>query len=762
MTASVCSRTGELCVQYSMPDLRRLGVVSSCEENTRVPRGEPESLRRALRAPELVVLILVLAVGLWLRWSYLQEIRLTPEFSHPLIDPLFNDYWARGMVTGDWSSSIVMRAYGYLPDIRNMPYFKAPGYAYFLSVVYRLFGLSYMAVRVVQMGAGLLSAVVALLLGRSVFGRPVGLVAAGFMSVYWGFIYFEGQLAEVSILTLLILLFLYFLYRCARFAALPNALLAGITLGIAALMRPNVLLLAVAAASWGWWVVRRRRGSVWFPAFVVPLVLALIVTIAPVTLRNYAVSGEFVPISTNLGINLYIGNNESSEGTIGSGSSEVSGFGSCFDYDRTVARLERSLGTRLTPSDVSAHYLSKAVEFATHHPGRLLRLTLRKAYLLVSPHEITLNRVVYYDRLDSRTLSAIALRFPAALSLGIVGTFLILRARRRKATGAPSPLGTEAAAYETALLVPLLALTYLASLLPFFIASSYRMPVVPLLLLPGAYAVCWIGSRLAARDIRVAALWLVLLLAVFVLASVPFLPYEPDLGKWHLDRGTVRDLDHLYADAAAEYHKAIAAAPDSAPVHYNLGIVLARLGDLDAAAVEFERATELDPGLAAAHSSLAHVRLTQGRKAEAADSYRRAVRANPRSVRDRASLATLLMKNGSFHEAARLLEEALMIDPNDVISLVSLSQVLSLSPYKELRDGKRAVQLAERAIKIEGGNDPSLFRTLAAAYAEAGDFEAAVRAEERALAGVREAGLPTGLDEKALSLYKEGRPYLEK
>ncbi len=243
---------------------------SAGRQRTRFPTGADGSSPSGFRPLELVVLLAIVALGLWLRWAYLQEIRFTPEFSHPLIDPLFNDYWARGIATGDWSSTLVMRAYGYLPDIQNLPYFRAPGYAYFLAGVYRVLGPDYMVVRLVQMGVGLLSAVVAFLLGRALFGRAVGLVFAGFMSIYWGFIYFEAELAEPSVLILLLLLFVYLLYRCARFAPLPNAPMAGLALGLAVLMRPNVLLLGVAAIVWGWWVVRHRRGVAWFRVFSPP------------------------------------------------------------------------------------------------------------------------------------------------------------------------------------------------------------------------------------------------------------------------------------------------------------------------------------------------------------------------------------------------------------------------------------------------------------------------------------------------------------
>jgi Flp pilus assembly protein TadD/4-amino-4-deoxy-L-arabinose transferase-like glycosyltransferase len=733
-------------------------MVSLGGEKNSADRRGAESPRLALFSLEATVLLAILIIGLWLRWSYFQEIRFTPEFDHPLVDPLFNDYWARGMVTGDWSSGLVLRAYGVLPDIPNQPYFRAPGYAFFLAAIYRVFGSDYAVARVVQACLGILSTLMSFVLGRAVFGRLAGFIFALFMSTYWGFIYFEGELAEPSVLVFLLLLLAYLFHRCARFAAFPNALLAGLVLGLAALMRGNVLVLTVPAVAWGWHVVRRRRGRRWFRAFSLLLLLGTAATIAPTAVRNYLVSGECVPISSNFGVNLYIGNNESAEGVFVSDSPEISRFGSCFDYPRMVAGLRRELGAHLTHTDVSLYYASRAVEFAKQNPGRFLRLTLKKAYLLLSPHEITLNKVVHYERMNSRTLSSMPLSFPLVLALGIVGTVL-LRGSRLERDAMPCQLNAAPGAREAAILFPLLAGTYLASLLPFFVTSAYRMPVVPLLLLMGAHALSRIVRWLVTRDFRAASLSLAMLLGIFALARIPFVPYEPGLAKWHLDRGIVRALSGNDLEAAREYRNALSVMPESAVAHHNLGIVLARGGQLDEAYLHFASAARLDPQLASAHIGLADVRLAQGRRDDAAESYRRAIEVDPRSVGARRNLSAILIEDGEFAEAIRLLEEALAIDCEDVTSMVNLAWVLAVSPLEGLRDGERAVLLAEHAVRLTGSSQPAPLGTLAAAYAEAGNLDAAVAAAEKALKLARETGSPTRSLEDALRLYKMGRPW---
>src|SRR5437764_4701155 len=76
-------------------------------------------------------------------------------------------------------------------------------------------------------------------------------------------------------------------------------------------------------------------------------------------------------------------------------------------------------------------------------------------------------------------------------------------------------------------------------------------------------------------------------------------------------------------------------------------------------------------------------------------------------------------------------ESALALDANDGNTQSNLAWVLATAPNASLRNGIRAVELAERALKLAGGVSPILHRTLAAAYAEAGRFEDAIATAER-------------------------------
>ena len=168
---------------------------------------------------------------------------------------MFHDYWARALVTGDWSLP------GEQPDpeIRTTPYLRPPGYPFFLALVYFVTGPDYLWARIAQMGIGLASCVLAFLLARSLFGRAVGLIVAALMAGHWAFIYYEGELQEPFLLVFLALAAVLVLHRWAKRPALWSLGVAGLLLGFFALARANVLLFIPLLVVWVAWVLYRKN-----------------------------------------------------------------------------------------------------------------------------------------------------------------------------------------------------------------------------------------------------------------------------------------------------------------------------------------------------------------------------------------------------------------------------------------------------------------------------------------------------------------------
>jgi len=103
----------------------------------------------------------------------------------------------------------------------------------------------------------------------------------------------------------------------------------------------------------------------------------------------------------------------------------------------------------------------------------------------------------------------------------------------------------------------------------------------------------------------------------------------------------------------------------------------------------------------------------------------------PNNIGARNTFGVLLVQKHQTRAAVEQWESALALNPNDGNAQSNLAWVFATAPDASLRNGTRAVELAERALKLAGGINPILYRTLAAAYAESGRFDDAIATAER-------------------------------
>jgi tetratricopeptide (TPR) repeat protein len=177
---------------------------------------------------------------------------------------------------------------------------------------------------------------------------------------------------------------------------------------------------------------------------------------------------------------------------------------------------------------------------------------------------------------------------------------------------------------------------------------------------------------------------------------------------------------------------AIASTTDNAIAHTNLAEALLKKGKIDEAVEHCEKALQIDPNQAFAHSALGLAFLQKGRVDEAVGHLQRAVEITPTSP-DHSNLGVALIRVGRVKEALAHYDMALQIDPNDIDAQNNMAWVLATWPEAEIRDGGKAVKLAESADSLTRSSDIRISVTLAASYAEAGRFTDAVKTAQRAL-----------------------------
>jgi cobalamin synthase len=207
----------------------------------------------------------------------------------------------------------------------------------------------------------------------------------------------------------------------------------------------------------------------------------------------------------------------------------------------------------------------------------------------------------------------------------------------------------------------------------------------------------------------------------------------------------------------------VAVTPGNASAHFTLGLGLAHAGDTKRAMVCYRVATMLSPGDREAHRNLARLLHQQGHLAAARDEYNTLLALDPNDPAMHLSLADVAGRLGRPGEAVFQLNEALRLDPNSIEALNNLAWRLATCPDVNIRDGTRAVQLAERACAITGSRQPIPVGTLATAYAEAGRFDDAVATAEKACTLASELEEPDLLKQiqKLLELYRAHQPYHE-
>src|SRR5881227_1037714 len=215
-----------------------------------------------------------------------------------------------------------------------------------------------------------------------------------------------------------------------------------------------------------------------------------------------------------------------------------------------------------------------------------------------------------------------------------------------------------------------------------------------------------------------------------------------------------------WRDSETLFTHALAVTSNNDVAENNLGIVFLQKGNLDEAISLLQAAVDLRPENSPAHENLAKALLQKGQVTDALVHYRRLLELQPDNIEVHNIVGTVLIQQGQAREAVEEWQKVLAIQPDNGNAMSNLAWVFAPSPDDSLRDGAKAVQLAEQAMRISGGRIPIIFRTLAAAYAENGRFSEAIQTAQRGieLANSRgNSGLATELQSNIV-LYQERQP----
>jgi 4-amino-4-deoxy-L-arabinose transferase-like glycosyltransferase len=531
-----------------------------------------------------------------LRLVYLLPLRGQALFDEPHRDSIEYVDRARGILAGDfWGSGVYFHS--------------APLYPYFLALIMGPTGATGLWwVRVAQALLSGLTAGLLALIGRRLFGRAAGVATAVLAVLYAPFLFYSGELLEIT-LTLFFLALLAWILAREQLAG-RHLVAGGLCLGLAALGKPNLLILAPVILVAIGFLRPLRRPATWPWRRGLLFVAGILVVVAPFTLRNKLVGDDWVLISSNGGINLFIGNNPTANG----------GFtvptAMQYDLEASSRRVaSEALGREAKPSEASRFWASRAWVFMSGRPGEALQLLVRKAGLLIGSYEIPNHFNIYFFRENF----APVLRWPLvwytlALPFGVLGLAAGLRRDRRTRLAAAC----------------LLAIA--ATVLLFFVTSRYRLPMLVWLLPFAGYGLVLLVTVLRERRWRLVAFFLALLLVTGALMHLPLVKGKDFHDDWETLAfywGRQGDWDR----AAFYNQQALRENMRSAAAWQNLGYAYTQRGrdlaDWDRAEECFYKAIELDPTFAHAYGNLAFVYYTWDRPELFASCLDRALALDP-------------------------------------------------------------------------------------------------------------------------------------
>lgn len=543
--------------------------------------------------------------------------------------------------------------YGWARDIAggdilgNKVFMKWPLYAYILALLLKISKNSVSAVYGFQFMLGAINCILVYFIAKEMFSRIVAFIAALLCVWYALFIFYDGLLTYNSLSLFLNSVLFLLILNIQNHPNIKNLFLIGIFLGLCTIAQTNIIIFGVLAVAW---ILRQKKLSLARSAYVFSCFIAgLSIILGTVVLRNYLVAKDLVLISGNIGVTFYSGNNPDSDGT----------FSPPFLMTRHLYGMNRdakiitnaSLNREAKTSEVSNFWFHKSLNFIKNEPGRYTKLLIKKFIYLFSPKEFILDPEydIVIDKIRVLKIMFLDLRF--TLPFIFLGFFL--NAKRFKGLG----------------LLYLIIASFSISIILFFVASRYRLAMIPFLMIFASSGILVFWDAIKKRSFLRLTIFIAAISILFVLFN------DKRLSTKHRASWSKENLSNFsYYIAKSNYY--------TINLDYQDALRFAKL------------AYAIEPNNPEVTFSLANAYYDMKEFSMAEDKFRETIRILPLSVDAYYNLGLLYIRHKRFEEAVEVLEKAIALDPEDTLAHFELGKA-----YKTIGNPKRARDQFNFALK---------------------------------------------------------------
>ncbi|QTA90303.1 SPOR domain-containing protein [Desulfonema magnum] len=252
-----------------------------------------------------------------------------------------------------------------------------------------------------------------------------------------------------------------------------------------------------------------------------------------------------------------------------------------------------------------------------------------------------------------------------------------------------------------------------------------------------------------------------IILGLFVMVAYLLVP-ESSTGFVNWFKKGVSSLKSRQCDEAiAAFSITIEIIPDDFEAYHNRGVAWFYKKDYDKAIADYSKALEINPNYAEAYYSRGGAWFHKGDYDRAIADCTRALEINPNDFEAYNNRGAVWFCKGEYDKAIDDHNKSLKINPNYADAYQQIAWTLATCPDVRYRNGPRAVELAKKAVEIH--SEPNFLDTLAAAYAETGNFENAITTQKNAIALSDSEGKIEVLAEYAehLKSYAAHKPWRE-